>query len=178
MDFLLSPLDLHSCKILSQCEAVLKLQLGCLKRQYVTFLMRKYSRVSSVQITESLDTLRHILLTSMSFFHPTIWCIVGKLSYHSQQQVWSLLLARDSWSKVLSLVWKLCGLTEAQCGVVHGVYSFGLLGSGCDKWSFTTKNYVYCVGTSVTLYPLWHTCGSPTVCTCCNQPRSVVQISD
>jgi len=125
----------HSCKILLQCEAVLKLQLGCLKRQYVTFLMRKYSRVSSVQITESLDTLRHILLTSMSFFHPTIWCIVGKLSYHSQQQVWSLLLACDGWSKVLSLVWKLCGLTEAQCGVVHGVYSFGLLGSGCDKWS-------------------------------------------
>jgi hypothetical protein len=36
----------------------------------------------------------------------------------SQQQMQSLLLASNGCSKVLSAVWKLCGLTQAQCAVV------------------------------------------------------------
>ena len=31
---------------------------------------------------------------------------------------------------------------------------------------FFMNNYVYCVQTSVTLYPLWHNFGSPIVCMC------------
>jgi len=44
------------------------------------------------------------------------------VSCHSKQQVGSLLLARDVWSKILCLVWKLFGLTEAQGAVVNTVF--------------------------------------------------------
>jgi hypothetical protein len=40
----------YSCKILSQFEAVLKLQLGCLKSRYITVLTESYSNVRGVQI--------------------------------------------------------------------------------------------------------------------------------
>jgi hypothetical protein len=40
----------------------------------------------------------------------------------------NLSFAWDSCNKILSLVWELCGLTVAQCGVVHTVYkSFGIV---------------------------------------------------
>ena len=124
MDLWLSPVAQHSCKVLSQFEGVFNLQLG-----YMTVPTRKlFERQLSADNTKTLVTPHHIFLTNKSFPHPSL-CGSRLMRYngqavscHSKQQVESLLLARVGWSNILSLVWKHCGLAEAQCAVVNTVF--------------------------------------------------------
>jgi hypothetical protein len=50
------------------------------------------------------------------------------VSRQNQYQVGNLSLVCDGWIKILCLVWELCDLIRAQCGVVRMVYrSFSLV---------------------------------------------------
>jgi len=65
----------------------------------------------------------------------------------------------------------MCGRAKAQCAVVSTVFIGGLvlcIWLSYMTWhtGFTVKDSVYCVGTLVTLYPVWHDPGSPIICTC------------
>ena len=79
------------------------------------------------------------------------------VSFDSKQQVGSLPLACGGWNKILSLVWKLCGLTKAQCAVVNTMFIEGLtlwiwFSYVIRQPGFTVNDCVYCVGTLVSMY--------------------------
>jgi len=80
----------------------------------------------------------------------------------------SLPLVHAGCSKTLSLVWKLCGLTEAQCAVFHTVLALWIWSSYMIWQScFTPKDCVCVEGMSVTLYPVCHDWGSPILFVLC-----------
>jgi hypothetical protein len=64
---------------------------------------------------------------------------------------------------------ELCGPAEAQCAAVVFIEGLALwIWFSYMIWhtGFTVKDSVCCVGTFVTLYPVWHDPGSPIVCIC------------
>jgi len=68
-------------------------------------------------------------------------------------------------------LWKLCGLTEAQCAVVNTVFIEVLvlwIWFSYVIWQtrVTTNYCVYCVGEPIIWYRVWHDSGSMLVCLC------------